>query len=320
LKARSAVAAMVLTGLAGLDYWPAAVAATSEPEKVQEVTVSARRIELAKRVAEFVDQIAAPENNAEGLARWGKPSVCPLVSGLPRQDGEFILERMSEVARAAGVPLAEEQCRPNLYVLVTQQPEDLLRGMEKRNRRFTFGFDRSFYPPMEMPATIVDEFIRTPRPIRVWYTADEKDAWGAPLAYCPAWQVLPQCDEAHPAGCSQEFYRCGRAIAGGSHLVFDSIWTFSRVFVIVDRTQLKGVTLTQLADYIALSAFAKLKANARLGEAPTILTLFSRPPGTAPPGMSDWDRNFLKSLYDTEQKSRLQRSQIAHQMVREILP
>src|SRR5580700_10489154 len=79
---------------------------SSEPsETLQEVTVRAHRIELEKRVSKFVNQIAATENGAEGLARWQR-SVCPLVSGLPRQDGEFILERLSEIAHVAGVPLA----------------------------------------------------------------------------------------------------------------------------------------------------------------------------------------------------------------------
>src|SRR5580700_4665673 len=98
---------------------------SSEPtETLQEVTVTAHRIELEKRVSKFVNQIAATENGAEGLARWQAPAVCQLVSGLPKQDGEFILERLSEIARAAGVPLSDnEHCRPNLYVLVTDDPE-----------------------------------------------------------------------------------------------------------------------------------------------------------------------------------------------------
>jgi hypothetical protein len=39
----------------------------------------------------------------------------------------------------------------------------------------------------------------------------------------------------------------------------------------------------------------------------------------APHGSTDWDRSFLRSLYVTEQKSKLQRSQIAREMEREML-
>lgn len=102
--------------------------------------------------------------------------------------------------------------------------------------------------------------------------------------------------------------------------MFNTIWTISSVFVVVDQNRLRGVTVGQLADYVAMAGFAKLKPDAHLGDAPTILTLFNEAPKAAPAGMTAWDQSFLKSLYATEQKSKLQRSQIAHQMVRDIAP
>ncbi len=335
MKSQIAVVATVLATLAGPWVWGAGDDGLSAPaaagrstgtssntsEKLQEVTVTAHRIELEKRVSKFVGQIAATENGAEGLARWGTPSACPLVSGLPQKDGEFILERLSEIARLVGVPLGDEHCRPNLYILVTSQPEDLLRGMEKRNRVYTFGVDASFYPPVETPANVVDAFIKKSDAVKAWYNSEEKDAWGTPLAYCQAPLILPQCtQEGHiqPACDPTVWYRCGRAIAGGSHVVFNSVWTLSRVFVIVDQTRLQGVTAGQLADYVAMSAFAKLKPDARLGDTPTILTLFYGTPNAAPAGLTGWDQTFLQSLYATDQKSMLQRSSIAHQMVSEL--
>jgi hypothetical protein len=295
--------------------------APNSSDALQEVTVTAHRIELQKRVAKFVNQIAATENAAEGLARWRAPPACPLVSGVGAKDGEFILERLSEIGRKAGVPLGDEHCRPNLYILVSDQPEDLLRGMEKRNRLYTFGVDPSFYPPAETPTGIVDRFINTARPVRVWYSADEKDAGGKPLAYCQSLTVLPQCPQAGPAACDpSRYYRCSTAVAGGSHLVLSTMWTFARVFVIVDRKRLQGVTVGQLADYVAMSAFAKLKAGAQLEDGTTILTLFHADAKAAPTAMTNWDQTFLKSLYASEPRSRLQRSEIAHQMIHDIAP
>jgi hypothetical protein len=309
--------AVTLAMLPSSDGWAATeTPASSAPATpLPEVMVTARRLELERRVAKFVNQIAAPENGDEGLARWQRP-VCPLVSGLPQKDGEFILERLSEVAHAAGVPLGDEHCHPNLYILVTDQPEDLLRGMEKRNRGFTFGYDTSVYPPTETPATVVDEFINTPHAVRVWYNSYEKDIWDNPVAYCPASDILPG-----KFGHATVLYiRCSRGIAGGSHLVSSAIWAILRAFVIVDQNRLHEVKLGQLADYVAMSGFAKLKPGAHLDDAPTILTLFDGAPKAAPTGMTAWDQTFLKSLYATEQKSKLQRSEIARSMVREIAP
>jgi hypothetical protein len=281
-------------------------ATVGKSEALQEVTVRAHRIELEKRISKFVYQIAATENGAEGLARWQVPAVCPLVSGLPRKDGEFILERLSQIAQMAGVPLADkEDCRPNLYVLVTGQPEELLRGMEQRNRGFTFGYDASTYPPTETPATVVDEFIKTARPVRVWYNSTEKDIWGNPAAYCQF---------------GGRSVRCSQGLAGGSHIVLSAIWAISSAFVIVDQHRLHEVRLGQLADYVAMAGFAKLKPGARLDDAPTILKLFEGAARAAPSGMTQWDQTFLKSLYSTEQILKTQRGQIARSMVREIAP
>ncbi len=323
---RTALVVFVLTVVAlaiateAAEHSPAPAAATpaaSKSETLQEVTVQAQRAKLAPRVRKFVNQIAVPENGgASGLARWGVPPVCPLVSGLLRQDGEFILERLSEIARAAAVPLAGEHCNPNLYVLVTTQPENLLRGMEKRNRAFTFGYDPSDYL-IPTHADVVDEFIETPRAVRVWYNSTGLDPWGNPLHFvsgailCLTGTVVPGCDPGR-------YYLWGGAPAGGSHLLFNTVWTFSRVFVIVDRRRLQGVTRGQLSDYVAMVGFAKLKPDPRLGDAPTILKLFDGAPRAAPAGMTEWDETFLKSLYKTEQTSRQQRGEIARAMVRAI--
>lgn len=279
---------------------------TIAPEELAEVTVTAHRLELEKRVSKFVAQIAATENGAEGLARWQVPPVCPLVSGLPHKDGEFILERLSEIARTAGVPISDdEHCHPNLYILVTDQPEDLLRSMEQRNRAFTFGYDYSMYPPQETSPTSVNEFISASRPVKVWYNTQQKDMWGNPATYCPI-------DE------YGDYVRCMQGTAGGSHLRISAMWTMWTAFVIVDRNRLNEVKLGQLADYVSMCAFAKLKPDAQLGDAPTILTLFDRKPGAAPTGITEWDQTFLKSLYATDQISKTQRSAIARQMVHDI--
>jgi hypothetical protein len=273
--------------------------------------VTARRAQLAPRVSKFVRQISVPEDGGEGgLARWQAP-VCPLVSGLPRQDGEFILERLSEIARMAGAPLADEHCRPNLYILVTGQPEQLLKGMEKRNRPFTFGYD--FSSRAETPANVVDEFIRTPRTVRVWYNSDrETPDYTTPTRAFPYNLAEMNNGGGLPEPTSSEWERSSRVTS-------TSVWTFSRVFVVVDQRRLHGVTRGQLADYVGMVGLVKVNPDAHLGDAQTILKLFAEAPRAAPAGMTDWDRAFLKSLYATEQSSKVQRALIAKGMVREIV-
>jgi hypothetical protein len=76
------------------------------------------------------------------------------VTGLSREEGEFVLVRISEIARVAGARLAGEECHPNLLIFVTAQPKPLLRTM--------FG---------NATLSKIDAFINTPRPVRVWHNA-----------------------------------------------------------------------------------------------------------------------------------------------------
>jgi hypothetical protein len=303
---RIVAVATTLAALAGQGTWAAAdgsapssatiqAAGTSSDasEQLQEVTVTAHRVELEKRVSEFINQIAAAENE-EGLPRWKAP-VCPLVSGLTKEEGDFIVGRISQIARDAGAPLAGKNCHPkNLYILVHPQPKELLQAMAKRNRAFTVGND-------DTPPEVFDSLLAAPRAVRVWYTTEERTLNGVVFVRRP--------------GDPPPIMR-----TTGSTLDNGVVWQLAHVFVVVDQTRLRGITRGQLADYAAMVALADLKPGANLGDAPSILTLFDGSPEAAPNGISDWDLAFLKSLYTTDQKSKQQRNEIAHQMVSELKP
>jgi hypothetical protein len=128
---------------------PGSSAKPSPSETLQEVTVTAQRATLSKRVTAFVGKITKPLLEG-GLTLWHRP-VCALVSGVTQEEGEFILERISDVARADHIPLGSENCHPNLFILVSKQPQELLTGMSKRNVWFTFGFG-AHRRPCEAPA------------------------------------------------------------------------------------------------------------------------------------------------------------------------
>lgn len=263
----------------------------------QEVTVLGR-LELQRRVTTFVDRIAALENG-EGLPRWNVP-VCPLEWGLTTPAGEFVVERVVSIARSVGVRVAGQHCRPNLFILDVADPKAVLQGWVRRNgtRTLVFGDATRF---------VMREFIDTPRAVRVWHSTSEEDAWGL--------------HESEPVSCATGDRMCAPAIQNTqpTHIASNVAWTFSRVIVIADQKRMHGVTLGQFADYVAMIAFAQLEPGAQLGDAPTVLKLFDGAPQSAPAGLTDWDRAFLKALYTTAQNTKLQRSQIAGAMVRQIL-
>jgi hypothetical protein len=310
--------------------------AAAGSDGTQPAVIVKGRSELARRISAFVNQATAfdPSDPAQGLARWQEP-VCPVVSGLPQQEGDFIVGRVSEIARAAGAPLAGERCRPNLLIVASTSPEALLRAMAEPNRRsFTFG---------DATTHLIDEFITAPRAVRVWYHTVETLLSGRPLKSMSVPELgmlTPELNRAREAlvrfsGASTNSVVRGEtrgadgnpgsiACANPSHITLNVVWRIYRVFVVVDSSHLHAVSPRQLADYIALVGLAQLKPGGRLGDAPTILTLFDRGPRATSDGMSDWDRAFLKSLYATELNSglqlkpRLQRNEIALGMLRAI--
>jgi hypothetical protein len=302
--------------------------------KQPDVTISGHRAELEPRITSFVNQVTAFNINdpEQGMARWSETSACPLVTGLTKDDAEFLLGRISEIARAAKVPLGKEDCRPNLYILITSEPKAVLRGMVQRNSPFTFG---------DAVPRVIDEFIDTPRPVRVWYHTTERSPEGTPLANYsfPELQHPGDLEPLDPAkvgaaadtgvmsgsstgvtqGTSTNSRGGSTALsnqhAQASRLRLNAVWMIYRVFVVVDESRLKGVTRGQLADYLGMVGLAQVKPGARLGDAPTILRLFEGTPEQASPGMTSWDEVFLKAFYTTPQQAKLQRNFIAKDMV-----
>lgn len=272
-----------------------AIGAAAATEPLQEVTVTANRIELEKRVSKFVYQIAAVQNG-EGIARWRIP-VCPTVAGVSPQAGEFTLDRISAIARAAGVPLAAQPCRPNLLVFVTPDAKQFFSGMSVHTRLLTFA---GAHP------SVIDEFIRTPRPVRAWYKTAMMTADGRTLGDTDRTEI------------GERAYGIPRVQPQTAYARISAIWGITRVLVVIDQAQLQGVSTGQFADYAALTGLTQMKMGANVGDAPTILKLFDGAPQDVPEGMTDWDRAFLKSLYATDSTSKGQRGQIAHSIVHDV--
>ncbi len=286
---------IVATGLMGLR-----VAAAQQAQQ-PEVTVLGERLKLAPRVQSFVYGITQLKNN-EGLPRWNSP-VCPLVTGLPREQGEFILERISEIARAAHVPLGDEDCKPNLFIFLTTHPRELVQEMDRRKHWVTFGD--------AMPLDVT-EFIDDSRPVKVWYNS----SWLQPGT--PLLPGLPPGFQIQGGGGFGSFATIASPMKG-SHIFNAVAYSFSLVYVIADQTQLGGVSLRQFADYAAMVGLSEIRATPHLHDRQSILTLFGHDRAAAPAGLDEWDSLFLKYLYVTDGALKAQRAAIGWNMTRDLV-
>ena len=136
-------------------------AAESNAAAIDTVLVEAQRLrELERQISTFVSAITIHNQN-DSLARWQAP-ICPLVAGLPFDKGKFVFQRVSQVASEAGIPLGSEDCTPNLLVVITREPEVLLRNWWRKQHRL-FNRDRG--------VAGIERTIRTDAPVRVFYNA-----------------------------------------------------------------------------------------------------------------------------------------------------
>lgn len=285
-----------------------AAGAAGAPDKpgLDQITVEARRERavLERQVSSFVSAISAAPFH-ESLARWIAP-VCPAVAGLPREHGEFVLTRVSRIASEAGVPLAAENCRANFLVIVTADPDALLKAWIKRDTSI-FG---------DAGGTKIRAFLNSSRPVRVWYNADLDTAEGLPLTAHDGTAGAPTSPVVG-GGILQGVPSNDHAL--GFRLKHDEVRGLSSVIVLIDSRRARGVSFGQLADYVALIGLAELRLDAAVGDAPTILHLFSASGKVPPPELSPWDQYFLKALYHTEQSDVMQLSEIKISIVHDVL-
>jgi hypothetical protein len=178
----------------------------------------------------------------------------------------------------------DANCRANLLVFVTTEPNELVEQLRGRNPGVFSGAS----------GPQIDEFAQAMRPVRVWQNTALQNADGSPpILY---------------GGPPQYRLRDSRIVGSVSE-------EFAAVMVVVDTGTTGRATLDQLADYIAMVALAQVDMDAELGSSPTILRLFSKSsPGESPARLTSWDYAFLKALYGMDDSYLQSQSAIAVRM------
>ena len=273
---------------------PAAPSVQSQPSAkpdLARITIEATRDRKAvrPRVNKFVNAVLVRHWN-ETMLRWDVP-LCPLVAGLPRQYGELVLARISQAALEAHAPLAARACKPNLYVVITNDPDQLLKKWWDR--------DKMMYDTREGIAPVY-AFLNSRRPIRVWYNNNIGCGGGGTMSSGPA-TALGGVGFGLP-GMAPHF-----CTGGGSFdtlLMYGATLSITSAVVVIDDRQVKSLTFQQMADYVALVSLADVRLDPARAPPASILSVFGH--SKPPPGLTSWDRALLYALYNTNHASKLQ--------------
>jgi len=279
MSSLSAVLALTFTlaaGAASAQEPPPQTPPARPSAQLDDVVVEGRQLEALVR--NFVTEVSQPANN-RGLARWNRP-ICVGAVNLRNGVGQYVVDRISDVARELEVEAGEPGCRPNILIVAADDGAALASAIvEDRPRNFDLRHNGT------------DAGTRAFRNFR---TGDQPVRW---------WQISMPID-------SDTGDRAVRLPGDGAPPVI-RVFSASRLrtqirddmlrsVIIVDVERLAGANLVQLADYLALVALAQVDAEADTSAFPTILNLFEDP-ASAPAGLTDWDRSYLTALYEHDQ-------------------
>jgi hypothetical protein len=275
-------------GIAAADTPPASEAPRTT---IDSTTVLGQRDRATaeREVETFVNAVVV-KPGGESLARWQlQIPLCPLVAGIPKDAAEYILSRVSKIAATAGAPLAPEHCKANFYIVVTADPEGMIKAWSKRDVRM-------FGDEADQGGKRIREFYAA-SPVHVWYNPEFFELDGTPLGN----NVEGREDLS----------------ARATRMEVNSYRALSSAIAIIDARRMKDVTFAQVAAYAAMVGLVQMHWQANVGDAPTILNLFAGE-GKAPPGLTAWDESFLRAVYATRITDKAQIAEIKIAMVQDV--
>jgi len=230
-----------------------------------------------QNVTDFIEAHTAITHLGK-IARW-EDGVCAGLTGLPAGFTKFILGRIKEVATTAGAPVdANAACKPNIQIIFTTKPQDLLDGIRAKEPVLLGYYDSP--SQAEKMATVT-------HPIQSWYTTATVDLRGK-----------PQIDFRH-ANNNQTYDPMDAQAVTGSHLGDGLRSAFYHVTIIADPSKLGDHEIGALADNIAMLALSQPSSLDTCTQLPSIVNLNT--PGchaeTPLKAITANDTAFLRGLY-----------------------
>lgn len=305
---------MVAAALLASPQDAAPSAPPQEPPPIALEDVDAVGRPLDRLINDFVTQVAEP-NRHRGLARW-RDRICVGVANLEPEAAQYLADRISTVAEEIGLTAGGPGCSPNILIVATADAEGLSRNLvEQRRRAFRLGGSG-----MDRGGDALEDFVETDRPVRWWQMSMPVNSETGERAVRLPGECLGSCTG---QGSALE-YAPQTEVFAASRLRTQIVDDLVRAVVIVDVDEVGGLSILQLADYIAMVSLAQIDPDADTRQYASILNVIDDP-GVAD-SLMDWDRAYLEGLYAAERNAanpRSNRSEIAssigdaHQRLRE---
>lgn len=253
------------------------------------VVIGQRDIE--QQIEAFVGALT-PASPRGQIARF-ETTVCPGAFGIPDAQRAAVRDRIRAVAKGVCLDVAAPDCKPNLIVVVTADKAAFIKALGK-DHGYMFGN-------------------RTPTQIRKIL---------AELGPATAWQIQTMVNADGRPISNEADMPINRSTRNPSRIAAAARPAFMAAVVVVENKALDGLTTTQLADYAAMRALARIEPARIDAAAPaTILRILDAAADSeVPVTLTQWDFGFLKGLYSSPDNlyAPSQRSEIGRAMEQEM--
>lgn len=278
----SALAALLVTVPAAAQQDPS----TSDEETI---LVEGKRMNVTRLVSDTIN-----DAGVEPLARF-EDKICPGIVGLGGDQANKMVKMIRDNVVALGGKVAEPGCTANATVILVDQPVDFVKQFAKKEPGY-----------FTMTPRELEQFTAKPRPVASWHVSETRDRDG---------QELDGSDKASDR--KRKLFNTSAAMSTpiNARVVRQSaatrLYTNTREdmmfgFAVIDRQQLPGKTLRQLADLATLHLLLDVKQDAGTANPASILSLFeARAEGaSAPAELSQFDRAMVQGLYGPDENNR----------------
>ena len=267
-------------------------------------------------IQNFVDNFATPTRMTGKIARW-EDGVCPRTVGQRPAIAKIVTQRVKDLAAFVGAPVNDSpSCTPNIEIVFTSSPQDLLKNVRARDADF-LGFAES--------SAERDRLATVTRPIQAWYTTQTRDLHGLnriDSAMRPGEGVaLPcfTCTGRSSGSSGPTEYLPGAAYANVTgNRVNDGVRSaFYHILIVADPSKLQDHGIGALADYIALLALTQIASLDSCQLLPSIENMLAQGCETKTQMLTVNDVAYLRGLYKMSADRRLlatQKGEIADGM------
>lgn len=267
-----------------------------------------------ERAVDFVKRTGVAHGQQQ-VARWVVPA-CIKVIGLTTPQVARVKDMMLRVAREARVPVARQDCEPNLTVSFAPDAGQVVRHIHSRKPR---QFD-------ELSRAEKEQLLNGPAPVRWWYATQMQDRDGVKTNnISPGWIGAGEGSGVSGSAVTDPVTVGGsgnitstQQYNSGSNVRTPTVRSLYGATVVVDAPRAGKTPIDAIAAYAAMVAFAEVNASAPPPD--SILSLFQ--PNSVETSLTDWDLAFLKSLYrmPLDRRSRIQRGHLVEALLDERLP